>query len=187
MLATSVRIRCRTTGTSCRRTTPHVSANNSCPAARRPVQELDCQWQISWVACGHFTTALPRRRIPGKVQFGPSAAKVGGSSLRSSWVSIRAGCHRPAGAMEAVWGSQNNSCPCYIWFRLFRFGEASSVEIVAASDDNVGKSLVSALRERIRASAASLSLTTKRDILALLSRSLRWTPPHPAACKPSIR
>ena len=60
------------------------------------------------------------------------------------------------------------------------FGEASSVEIVAASDDNVGKSLVSALRERIRASAASLSLTTKRDIPRVVVSIITLDPAPPS-------
>jgi hypothetical protein len=60
------------------------------------------------------------------------------------------------------------------------FGEASSVEIVAASDDSVGKSLVSALRDRIRASAASLSLTTKRDIPRVVVSIITLDPAPPS-------
>lgn len=57
-------------------------------------------------------------------------------------------------------------------------GQASSIEIVATSDDNVGQRLVSAIREKIRA-LNTMTLTTKRDVPRVIVSIITLDPAPP--------
>lgn len=57
-------------------------------------------------------------------------------------------------------------------------GQTSTIEIVATSEDVVGQRLVSAIRERIRAST-SLNITTKRDVPRVIVSIVTLDPAPP--------
>ena len=102
-----------------------------------------------------------------------------GSALCSSWASTRAGLPKARWRHGGRMRFAKPLLPLLYLVPALCFGQASSIEIVATGDDPMGKTLVTAIRERIRALPSSMSITTKRDVPRLVVSVVTLDPAPP--------